>query len=423
MGKNITKNIILFAGRVTSESVDSIRRYEKESGKKFKIASLCDVSLVDPKASDGVDILISWDGKSDETLKEALSEYKDKVIALTCRGEKNIPLLKKIIRFFPNLNTPSVDSLTWSTDKVQMRKKFNAYDPKITPKFMLVENYKKSTLKKIKDKIGYPVVVKPAGLQASLLVSVCFYEEELERTLKAIDKKIKSVYSELKNKNLPKILVEQFMEGEIYSTDVYVDKNKSAYFTPFVHSKNGRSIGFDDFFEYQLITPSGLNKNSQEGAREVAKKAIKALDLFNISAHIELMKTEDGWKVIEVGPRIGGFRNQMYAFSYDINHLMNDILNRMGRKPIIPKKVLAHTAVIQFYAKKEGTLKKINGVKKIQELSSFKKIKLNKKNGDMCKFAKNGGGSICYVILSNSNKSDLLGDLRRVEQYISLEVE
>jgi len=110
----------------------------------------------------------------------------------------------------------------------------------------------------------------------------------------------------------------------------------------------------------------------------------------------------------------------MYQLSYGINHALNDILIRLPQKPIIPKKVKGHTAVFLFYAKQEGKLKAIKGIKKIQGLESFHEIKINRKVGEMCKFAKNGGKFVCNVVLFNEDRSKLLADIRRMEKMLKI---
>ncbi|QQS18805.1 hypothetical protein IPL68_01940 [Candidatus Saccharibacteria bacterium] len=49
------------------------------------------------------------------------------------------------------------------------------------------------------------------------------------------------------------------------------------------------------------ITPVNILPHKVEAARRVAEKAVEALNLRSTNCHIELMKTENGWKVIEVG--------------------------------------------------------------------------------------------------------------------------
>ncbi|HOI60179.1 MAG TPA: ATP-grasp domain-containing protein [Candidatus Pacearchaeota archaeon] len=419
-------DIILFVNDIPDD-VEILKKdlynYGKKTNKKYRLAIIHDtrrVEIGEIKQYPEDVIYLSCDFSDPVKIQKTLLPYQNEILAVTCRSEINIDSFSKLVPNVPYLKTPTSESLDWAIQKTMMRKRFNAYDKKITPKFSIVKDYSKETIQSIKEKVGFPLVVKPSGLASSLLISVCYYEEELEQTLQEAFKKIKKIYKENDRKKEPEILVEQFMEGEMFSIDGYVTSKGRVYFCPLVKVKTGKQIGFDDFFGYQRILPARVEKNSSEKAEEVAKKGIHALGLRSVSVHIELMRLEDGWKVIEIGPRVGGYRHLMYQLSYGINHALNDILIRIPQKPIISKKVKGHTAVFLFYARKEGKLQAIKGVKKVQELESFYDIKINKKIGDVCKFAKNGGKFVCNLVLFNKDRSKLLADIRRMEKTLKI---
>lgn len=414
------KNIILFVGKIYGHLVDAVRLYEKQKKKKIRIAFIYDPKkkphYQTNKILDSLDISIPCNTSSPIAIQKCLAPYSAEILAATCRGEDQIPLFAKIVPHLPYTKTPTSESLNWATDKILMRKRLYTYNKKITPAFTVATDTKNKTLKKIEEKVGFPLLVKPAGLAASRLVSICFHKEELQKTLTKTFRKINKTYKDTGGTWEPKILVEQFMEGEMYSVDGYVTSKGTVYFCPMVYIKTGRTIGFDDFFGYQQITPTLLKKASIEQAQNVATQAIHALALRSTTVHIEMMKMEDGWKIIELAARIGGFRQTMYELSYGINHTMNDILIRIPEKPNIPKKIKGYTVAMKFFAKKEGRLTKLTGIKKAQELQSFKKIYINKKIGDTCTFAKHGGSSVFNIIMFNQDRSKLLADIRRLEQ-------
>lgn len=419
-------DIILFVNDIPDDVEvlkRDLRNYGKKDNKKYRLAIIRDtrrVEMGEVKEYPEDVIYLSCDFSDPIKIQKTLLPYQNEILAVTCRSEINIDSFSKLVPNVPYLKTPTSESLDWSIQKTMMRKRFRAHDKKITPKFSIVKDYSKVTIEKLKEKVGFPLVVKPSGLASSLLISTCYYEEELEETLKEAFKKIKKIYKENDRKKEPEILVEQFMEGDMFSIDGYVTSNGRIYLCPLVRVKTGKQIGFDDFFGYQRILPARVEKNSAEKAREVSKKGIYALGLRSVSVHIELMRLEDGWKIIEIGPRVGGYRCLMYQLSYGINHALNDVLIRIPQKPIIPKKVKGHTAVFLLYAKKEGKLQAIKGVKKVQELESFYDIKINKKIGDMCKFAKNGGKFVCNLVLFNKDRSKLLADIRRMEKTLKI---
>ncbi len=420
------KNIILYVGSIYGHMLTAIEDYSKKNKKNFRVALIHDskekLDAVTEKQLDRIDIKITCDTSNPSALQAAILPYQDELLVISTRAEGKVPLLAKLIPHVPYLQTPTAESLEWASDKVLMRERLKVHNKDINPRFAVVEDDSSNTLKKIEEEVGYPLIVKPAGLAASRLVSICFHREELEEILKKAFKKIKSVYKENSyNHNTPKILVEQFIEGDMYSIDAYVNGNGKIYFCPMTQIKTGKSIGFDDFFGYQQMTPTILNKESIMTAEFVAEEAIHALGLRNTTAHIEMFKTEQGWKIIEAGARMGGFRHMMYEFSFGINHTMNDIAIRIPEKPVIPKKLKGYTVAMKFFAQEEGTLAKVTGIKKIQELKSFKRIYIHKNTGEQCHFAKNGGSSVFDLVMFNPDRSKLLADIRRVEKLVSIE--
>lgn len=411
---------ILFINDAPKTAIEAVGLIGRLSNKKLKVAMLRDVKQPKRDSLEGVNQLIVTDLNKPAKIIKALQEIDGNLMAAVCRSDKNVADFANVIPFVPYLRTPTSESVNWSVDKIAMRQRFTAYNKKITPKYVVVYDAKQESIKKIKDKVGFPLIIKPAGLGASLLVTLCYHEEELEESLRKIFRKINTLYKHDNRKEEPKVLVEEFMEGEMYSVDAYVSSRGRVTFCPFCHIKTGKSIGFDDFFGYQQMTPTLLRRSSLEEAEKVAREAIHALGLRSTSAHVEFIHTPKGFKIIEIGPRIGGFRHQMYEMSYGFNHSYNDIAIRIPAPLALPKKIKGYSVAMKLFARKEGRLKKVNGIKKIKTLKSFISIKQNKKVGERCQFAKNGGRSVANIIMFNKSRSELLADIRRVEKSLQI---
>ncbi len=421
--KKAKKDIILFIANVPEDAAKAVHGLRKGKN-KLKIAMIYDKRK--PKQAkkilkDYIDITIPVDFSSPSKLTKALHEYRPRILAMTCRGEYNIALFQKVIPHVPYVRTPTVASLGWATNKLDMRKRFYAFDKSITPKFAIVDDAGKDSIKKIRKRVRFPMVVKPTGLAASLLVTLCYHQDELETALRSAFRKVRKLYRDQGSAGEPKILVEEFMEGEMYSIDSYVSSIGKVYHCPIVHIKTGHAAGYDDFFGYIRTTPTRLGPSTEKKAQEATRKAVHALGLRNVTIHTELIRTEDGWKIIEAGPRIGGNRVNMYRLSYGINHSLNDVLIRIPKKPIIPTKIKGHTAIVDFYPRKEGIIKKIRGMKKAKTLDSYDHSSVRKKIGDRSRFSKHGGKSVISVTLFNKDRSDLLADIRRLEKMIEID--
>lgn len=409
--------------KMTEGMVQDVRRHAKTHGKSYRLMLLWDSRLkYNPKTPVSYDFFVQCDFSKPHKIAEALLPYQNELLAITCRGDDSIGRFKEVIPHVPYLRTPTTESLLWSVDKYEMRRRFRLFDPKITPKFTLVKENSKVERQRLAEKIGFPMIIKPTNLGASLFVSICYHQEDLEKNLRTVFSKIRKAYKTDHRVEEPKVIAEQFMEGDMYSVDSYIDSRGTVYHCPLVRVTTGKQIGHDDFFGYKQTTPTALKKESVEKAQVVTETAIHALGLRSTSAHTELMKVDDEWKVIEVGPRLGGFRDTLHGLSCDIEHTMNDIFVRIPKKPIIPKKCKGFATAIKWFAPKEGVVTEMKGIKKIEELESFHSITVNKKIGDRAIFARNGGRSIFNVFLYNADRSTLLADIRRLEQMVEIKV-
>lgn len=423
--KNKERNIIVYVMNLPAGAIESIRAYEKKEKKKYRVMLIHDSSSVEKKSKENytdLDIYIECDFSTPARIAEALAPYQNQLRAITCRTESYMARFIQIIPHVPYLRTPTTESLKWATDKLEMRRRFALLAKKFTPKYAVVRENTKAERKRVIEKIKFPMILKPTNLAQSLLVSICYHEEDLKQSLTNAFKMINKIYAENGRIEEPKMMVEEYMEGDMYSVDAYVNGIGTVYFCPMVKVVTGKNIGHDDFYNYLHLSPTGLKKERIEHAHEAAREGIHALGLRNTTAHVELMKVDDEWKLIEIGPRVGGFRDKLHSLSCDIDHSLNDILIRLPKKPIIPKKCKGFAATIKWYPKKEGKITKLKGIKKCQELKSFVDIKLIKKIGDSCQFAKNGGKAVFTITLFNSERSRLLADIRRIEQLIDVQI-
>ena len=417
------KNIIVFVMSLPVRAIEDIRSYEKQHDKSYRLMLLRDSRIKRPETMPECDLLLECDFSKPHKIAEALLPHHDELLAITCRSDVNIGRFSKIIPHVPYLRTPTSESLLWATDKYEMRKRFRLHDPKSTPVFTLVKNNTKQERTRVVEKVGFPLVVKPANLASSRFVTICFHEEELEKALRTTFRKLRAAYARDNRLEEPKVIAEEYMEGDMYSIDSYINARGEVHHCPLVRAFTGRDIGHDDFYNYKQTTPTVLKNESIKKAEALAETALRALGLRSTSAHTELMKIDDEWKIIEVGPRLGGFRDILHGLSCDINHTMNDIAVRIPRKPVIPKKCKGYATAMKWFSDKEGVITEMKGIKKIESLESFHAITVNKKIGDRAVFARNGGRSIFNLFLFNPDRSKLLADIRRVEQMVEVKVE
>ena len=422
------KNIILFLGSAYNSNLDEVRSFEKSQNKKFRTAIITSPKInlnEKPPKQKGMeerfDFVLRCDTKDIKSIAKIIKPIKDEIIIVFCYFESWMPLYARLVKLLPNVNMPTVKSLKICNSKFEMRKKFIKLYPEITPKFMLVKNLNDYEI--IAKKIKFLCITKPLNLTKSRLVIKSNNLEELKSNLKSTFSKIQSVYKKVHSESEPLVLAEEYLEGDLYSIDAYVNSKSKIYFTPIVRVVTGKDIGIDDFFNYYRLTPANLNSNEEKKAQIVARKAVKATGPTSITLHIELTKTKTGvWKIIELQTRPGGYRNEMLKLSYGIKHYENDFLNRMDKKPIIPKKVKSYTAVFEIFPEREGKLVSVKGIEKMRKLKSFVRYEQAKKIGEMCGFSRDGYIYVLQVVLNGKNRKVFEGDLERIGEIVRIVV-
>src|SRR5690606_38418675 len=135
--------MILFVGTYLESQRLAVTKLSKLLGRQIVPSVILNASDAAARAALAVDnttAVIEVDISSLTATQKVLLPYKERLLAATCRAEKNVPLLKKIVPHVPYINTPSELSLDWTTDKVRMRQLLRGYDKSISPKFMVVHD-------------------------------------------------------------------------------------------------------------------------------------------------------------------------------------------------------------------------------------------------------------------------------------------
>lgn len=419
------KDTILTINGVEPGLVKAIKQHSEEMGIELKGLVLIDSSYEHNKRAKDEsgffkEIFCNFDDHDE--VQRVLKPYVDRLLAVTCRFESAVEPLRQIIPFIPYVHTTSETSLIWATEKSQMRDRLKNYDENLVPRYQYVQ---KSDMDKLDELLGdfkFPVIVKPSGLSASLLVSSCKTLQEVKNALAEVFSVIDDVYKMKLRKIKPRVLVEEMMVGDMYSTDAYVSPDGKIYCLPLVKCVTAHMMGKTGFYCYRCDTPVDLSEAEAEKAFDAARAAIKALNVSATTTHIELFQTKDGWKIIELGARLGGYREDMYREAFGIEHYYNDLAVRMGGEPIMPKESIRYSMNFNMYPDEEGTITSIEGIEEAQKLESVIYLNAHAKPGDKALFANNGGQLVVDGVLSNKDKAELDKDLARIEKLVQIKV-
>ncbi len=371
--------------------------------------------------------LLEVDYKSDkEALAKTLRDVRslDAVTSINEDGMKYfasmIPFLKKT---FPNLLLPEPDALLAASDKNIMRAKFNTLDEGLSPRSVKITDLQQWR-NYLDVNLNFPIIVKPANSSASTMVSRCESHRELEDYFSDTVPKLNDYYSAKKGAYKPAIVIEEFIDGPLYSIDSYVTDSGKILHCPIVDYFSRANVGMEGFGAYAGIVPSKLSNSEIVDAEAYAGKAVQALGLKNTSCHTELVKSKAGWKVIEVGARIGGSRNEIYKSGFNFNHLENDLLNRCGLPVSIEVTPINNSAYVVLFANSRGKLVEIKGLEEfISKASSTITYTQRKQIGDTVDTSFNGGERILHLFFNNNDCSKLFTDVMLARKQISFVVD
>jgi formate-dependent phosphoribosylglycinamide formyltransferase (GAR transformylase) len=306
------------------------------------------------------------------------------------------------------------------TNKYFQRKEIGKLFPETVPAYKKIRTFHGAYT--FARKYGFPVVVKPANLSKGELVNICNDIEELSRKVSYVLDHIQGVYDRDKVYRKPQVVIEEFIDGRQFSVDSYIDAKGGVIHTPVCKQIISHDLGFDDFQTYYSQYPSELYVAQEKQVLETVEKSIKALKIVSTTTHTEVKIDSKGrCRVIEVNIRPGGFRSEMLTESYNIDHFENFIKSLLG-EPIsaLTPKLISYSACPQFWADKEGEFVKIENIKQIKALKSYKKFAVVVKEGADVGFVSKGFGRVAYAILAHEDKSVLQSDLMTIRGLVKI---
>ncbi len=361
----------------------------------------------------------------DKKIGAALAPFRQQIAGVICRGDKQVQHLRRVLPFLPpNVPVSSDGALASSVNKRLMRADFAQHYPEITPQFIEVHDDLAPTVARVEEKLGYPVIVKPANLASSILIQSCHNRAQLQAALKNIFAEIVRIYKAEGRRNQPQVIVEEYLEGDFYSIDAYIRNAGEVRYLPPVAYVPAKQLGIDDFFLYKRFVPTKLSALEVEAANETVAKAIASVGLVHSAAHVELVLTKHGWRVIELGPRLGRFRHTMYKQAYGIDHSLNDTLLHLGELPHIgTPRLIAYCSAYSIYPHQEGVLREITGLDLLYGNPAVSYLRVMAQPGDYCRFAKNGGHALAEFVVNSPDKQAYDELIRNIEHNIAARIE
>ena len=286
--------------------------------------------------------------------------------------------------------TPSVAQR--ATDKIEMIRCFERYD--IPHPWFEVITFEEE-LKDLLLKHSVPFIMKPNDSSGSRgVVLVKDYHEVRDAFL----------YSKSVSKS-GLILVEEYMQGPEVSVEVMTIRGE----TTILAVTDKLTSGAPFFVEMGHSQPSQLPNETIEKIKEVAIKAVQAIGIDNSPSHVEIIVTEDGPKLVELGARLGGdyITTYLVPLSTGVDMIQACILMALGQIPDITKKFEKGSA-IRYAECKLGVLQKINGVNEALNIPEVKHVEIVKCLGETLTPIRSSRDRVAYVITQADTAQDAI---------------
>ncbi len=360
----------------------------------------------------------------DFSSKEAILKTADslnKPSALICTYENYILPAAWLSQHF-GLPGLSEEAARACTDKELMREKFAKSPQPISPDFRVVKS--KSDLEEFADSHDFPLILKPANLSKSMLVHKCHNIKELmnayERTIKAMP----AIYAKYAPNATPKLLVEEFMSGSIHSVDAFVDANGSVHtLDAVVDYKTGYDVGYDDNFHYSRSLPSKLTPDQQSALRQVAELGCQALGITSSPAHIEIIMTNKGPRIVEIGARNGGYRERMHAAANGIDVTANALALALNHPLDVIAKRHDAMEVLELFPKVSGHFLGLSNEDSLRKLPSLSYLSIKAKAGQFVGSSSAGHKAVAIIFLHHTDAQVVSKDLDYINRHVGVKTD
>jgi len=298
------------------------------------------------------------------------------------------------------------DSAVKATDKGEMIKTFEAAKVE-HPWYQIIPGGTKPT----PGTFTFPLITKPTDNSGSRGVMLVHNEDELAEAL--------SYSSE--NGRRGDAIMEEYMQGPEVSVEVMVSHS-----VPHVLQITDKlTTGAPHFVEMGHSQPSRLPEDAQDAIRDLASRAALSVGIQNGPAHVEIILTKNGPKMVELGARMGGdcITTHLVPLSTGIDMVGNTIKIALGEEPDLEQRLWKGSAIRYFNAPKNGVICEISGVEEAEKIDGVQEITFVKQVGDTVGDIGSSTDRVGFIIAQAESAEEAVDICEQVLQMVKIVVE
>lgn len=260
------------------------------------------------------------------------------------------------------------------------------------------------------DNLVFPLITKPTDNAGSRGVMLVHNLSELEQALS---------YSSENGRN-GDVIIEEYMQGPEVSVEVIVSHG-----VPHILQITDKlTTGAPHFVEMGHSQPSGLSADTQEKIRDLASRAVLSVGIENGPAHVEIIVTKDGPKMVELGARMGGdcITTHLVPLSTGIDMAEATIKIALGEELDINRKFEKGSA-IRYFDVPCGVIKDITGMEEAKKIPGVQEISFVHQVGETVGEIGSSTDRIGFVIAQGNNAEEAVSICEKVLKTVRFTVE
>lgn len=294
-----------------------------------------------------------------------------------------------------------------STNKYEMRKALQQGNVPI-PRFFKASN-KEEYLEAV-SKFSVPFIVKPADSSGSR--GVFEVKDIMDHKLIIEAYEYCRPFSKVGD-----VVVEEYMSGP----EVSVETLSMDGVCHVIQITDKITTGAPHYVEMGHSQPTRHTKDISDRIAEVARAANKAIGIMNGPSHTEIIITNEGPKVVELGARLGGdnITTHLVPLSTGINMVECCINIALGQKTDIESKWKKGSA-IRYFTQQAGIIEHIDGVEDAKKIEGVKQISFVYNVGEMISEINNSGARMGFVIAQDESAEAAINDCMKALDSINV---
>lgn len=216
------------------------------------------------------------------------------------------------------------------------------------------------------------------------------------------------------------IIVEEYMRGKEVSVETLsVDGNVHV-----IAITDKITTGAPYFVEMGHSQPTNHNNEMKNRIMEVSVMAVKAMGIENGPSHTEIIVTEEGPKIVELGARLGGdnITTHLTPLSTGVDMVKCCINIALGEEPDFEQKFNKGSA-IRYADTQAGIVRSIEGIEEANNIEGIQEIIFTKYIGDKINIINSSIERIGFVIAQSVTAEKAVDSCEKALNRININLE